>query len=440
MPAMVAPNAAASSTDAVSGPTMGSLVNSTSGMPSYVQPIGRGIPYSASEVSSSHAGMTAKSSVMAQLPALTDANGDQVLNNGEGEYLFILDGQDTLRRDTTLGAVHVYTLAGINALLAKHAKEESRLMRDIFEGTAADRQRRMRQSRAFITTPGDFRQRIKFFGVQLSSTETTQGANWQLQKKAGVTVFPVIAEGRSPVANLWGTVTEGSKVGFLVRAFPDNEIAGTKSALLNRAPLQVVPVVKCCGAGVPSNPSFGTPFVPRNNASSSSSSRKRPRYTIADAIREHEMIKHTMHGEVPRRRAEQECERASLASSRRTVRHASTISDAKQLERLTNTYSIYGLEARDASNPTAINPEGMYACYEDTVWQGEVAIGNDGTRAHRFSRERTHGLFLPVGFVQSPALGGLPPEASIRRAVYDPSGHGFHAHRDKYKVYLQVRT
>jgi hypothetical protein len=442
-PSTMAANASSSSSDAVFGPNMSSLSFSSRGMPSSAYPLGN-LAYSSTSspvVESSHAGMTAQSSVMAQMAALTDANGEQVLNNAEGEFLFVLDGADTIRRDTSMGAVHVYTLAGVNELLQKHANEESLLMRDYFEGTRGDRMRRQRQDREFITTPSDFSRRIKFFGVQLSSTQTTKDANWQLQKRAGVTVFPVIAEGRSPVANLWGATTERSEVGFLVRAFPENEIAGTKEALLHRAPLQVVPVVKRCGGGVPANPSVGVPTVQRTNrrsASSSSATRKRPRRTIDDAIREHEMTRHIMRGEMPPRRAQQENEMSNIHATRSAVRPASTISDAADLDRLTTTYTIYGLEARDSSNPVSVNPEGIYSSYLDTVWKGEVDIGD--RKAHLFEKERANGIYIPVGFVQSTARGGLPPEASIRRAVFDPSGVGFSQHRSRYSVYLQIRT
>ena len=435
--------AASSSRDAVYGPSMGALANSTSGMPGFGVALGTAVPFSATPTESSHAGMTARSSVMAQMPALTDANGEQVLNNNEGEFLFVLDGADTIRRDTSLGAVHVYTLAGVNDLLRKHALEESHYMRDVFDGSRAERLNRKREQRKFITTPADFAERIKFFGVQLSSTQTTQGANWHLQKKAGVTLFPTIAEGRSPVCNLWGTVTERSDVGFLVRAFPDVEIAGTQEALLQRAPLQVVPVIKTTGGGVRSTQSFGTPFVPRrefgssNADSSSGSSRKRPRRTIDEFISECNILRHTMRGEfVPELKHAQ----TIALTERSSVMHASTISDSNDLERITSTYSIYGLEARDSRNPSSVNPEGMSSSYIDTVLKGFVSIGRDNRKAYCFAKERTQGVYIPVGFVQSAATGGMPNESSIRRAIYDVSGHGFAEHRSKHLVYLQIRT
>jgi hypothetical protein len=381
-----------------------------------------------------------------------------VLSHAQGEFLFVLDGQSTMAKNDPVATSEVYNLASLNARLREAAEVENRYVADAGDSSNAPRKRGAVRSssavhpRTFMTDPSVVASRIKFVGVQVDDTQTSE-AKKSLYRKARAALVVCAGEGWCEVANCWGDVAEGTTVGFLLRKFTDpsgrserrsgassSSSAGSGSSALDVSPLQLVPVAIQTDTGWASHLNYGSPTVPMPFGSVPSSASE------AHRKRQRSLVNLKMERLIDPRAS-------SPSYSRREFVRASTILDCEQMEDRTTTGTIYGFRDKDRSRGPIIDPENISATYFDYD-RTLVSRNLDGGKTARLNADSgeivsggtwaiyptsCQGYFFPAGVVIRAARGGNPDVSKIHDCTFDELGFGLTKLRANNKITLQIR-
>lgn len=372
----------------------------------------------------------AKATVSFPVAALISEDEENV---PEASPRFVLDGHKDYNRPARRGAASAFTLGSLNALLYNHAQKRSEQMADMLDGNITRRYRGRDKNVDYIVTPEDFVKRVQFIGLQVQNQRFTQGLNWEMAKKANTVLLSIKMKGRERMANFWGDVKEGDKVGWLVRAFPHPDIVGTRDGVTMTAPLRVVPAVQTEMHGVYMLPRLGMPLVDKRSNDILAERRKRPRETLEQQLREYEYMSSSRNISIKNMRM------SNLMTDDKSHDIASSVNDTARLRQLTSSNSIYGIDLRDNTSTDDIAPRCITSAYMDTSYHGMITVNKQRqNKVHAFGTEMRNGHFILVGTVQDASRQARPHRSTVRNAVYDPTSNGLDALRNIAEIYIAL--
>lgn len=349
--------------------------------------------------------------------------------SGERVLRFVLDGPASVARPSQRGAVNSYTLGALNCLLEEHAAREQAHFADLLSGDPARVNMAKRRKPRYITTPEEFAARISFSGVQIPATEFS-APNWEVARRSGSISVPMKIAGQDPCALLWGKVKEGDRLDLMVHARPRPEHFGRREAYLDRAPLEVTPVVVTNKTtGVRPLRSLGLPLVNKSSGRDGGASRKRLKRPIEDQLDEARFVRENGGTEEVREMYRH------LMMRDRTHRPAHTTLDAELLSRKTTLASVYGLDLCDRKMAPRVGPRAQTSMYLDTRYDGMVRLGDgNAPLQHAFSTVYRMAHFIHVGTVRYAPTSAYPRDDMIEKAVFDdPRNQGFQTLYENFK-------
>lgn len=348
---------------------------------------------------------------------------------GEHAFRFTLDGADAVHRLAQRGAVNSYTLGGLNCLLEEHARREQEHMAALLSphGAAQADTSAFDGNTNYIVTPEKFSMRVSYCGKQIPAQQFNE-PNWAIARRAGSVTVPMKLAGVDTCVNLWGNIREGDNVGFLVRARPRAQDLGTRHAYLNRAPLEVTPVIADGNRSVKLFDRLGMPLVNRSESNGDGSNkRKRLRSSMADQL-EDSVLTNSCDGTAEKLQLYR-----SIVERERNYKLACAGTDSELLNRITATGSVYGMDARDGECPLRVNPRGQCAAYWDTEYDKTVSFAGVTGARHSFKLVQRVGKYIHVGTVRMAPSTAYPPMDMIEKGVFDDEhNRGFDTMRSNF--------
>lgn len=347
-----------------------------------------------SKINNAQKGMLGNRRVNSQIPAAINKAGNRPTTNKLGDPLFVLDGDGVLERGSKAQGYNVFTLQQLNLHLRKAAEAEQLYMFDKRKRKAENKRRLLHEQlpterEMFITKLTSIAARIRYIGVQFSDSDVSS-SNLPIFRRAGVYLLSYIVQGRQQMFNYWGDVCAGTKVGWLIR------IVGGEDQMPY---LKIFPSSSLY-TDYGSNYLGDNSVIKNQHSFSGNRSVKRPRgiFSRRDAF-----SRPNIKNDPLKEKYGKDCD----VITRNMLENPSGFGEnfSGNIIDAFKGYRNYRLDV----------PSQLYKSteIESSYKRIKLYIAENGSSVSSLSIER--GIYIPVGVVESGAIGGTPTEEEVMR-------------------------